>query len=134
MGQFILNTPECIPAEADRLFRRILACLLVGNTEVISILAVLGMNDQRNLIFPKQNERYESGRMVVVFSGRDGSKVIQCAISNEALEDHFESDGKNLLKVFQANRKRIEHEARRKYLAGSLEPDNSILLKTSDIG
>jgi serine/threonine-protein kinase HipA len=33
MGQFILNTPGCIPVEADRLFRRILACLLVGNTD-----------------------------------------------------------------------------------------------------
>lgn len=33
MGQFILNTPSCIPAEADRLFRRILANLLVGNTD-----------------------------------------------------------------------------------------------------
>ena len=33
MGRFILHTPGCIPAEADRLFRRILACLLVGNTD-----------------------------------------------------------------------------------------------------
>lgn len=33
MGQFILHTPSCIPAEADRLLRRILACLLVGNTD-----------------------------------------------------------------------------------------------------
>jgi serine/threonine-protein kinase HipA len=33
MGHFILNTPSCIPAEADRLLRRILACLLVGNTD-----------------------------------------------------------------------------------------------------
>ena len=33
MGQFILNSPGTIPAEADRLFRRILACLLVGNTD-----------------------------------------------------------------------------------------------------
>jgi serine/threonine-protein kinase HipA len=33
MGQFILNIPGCIPAEADRLFRRVLACLLVGNTD-----------------------------------------------------------------------------------------------------
>lgn len=33
MGQFILNTPGCIPAEADKLFQRILACLLVGNTD-----------------------------------------------------------------------------------------------------
>jgi len=33
MGQFILKTPTCIPAEADRLLRRLLACLLVGNTD-----------------------------------------------------------------------------------------------------
>ncbi|MFH1653568.1 MAG: HipA domain-containing protein [Pseudomonadota bacterium] len=33
MGQFILNTPGCIPAEADRLLHRILASLLVGNTD-----------------------------------------------------------------------------------------------------
>lgn len=33
MGQFILNSPNCIPAEVDPLLRRILACLLVGNTD-----------------------------------------------------------------------------------------------------
>lgn len=33
MGQFILNTPGCMPAEADKLFSRILACFLVGNTD-----------------------------------------------------------------------------------------------------
>lgn len=33
MGQFILNTPDCVPAEADRLLRRIFACLLLGNTD-----------------------------------------------------------------------------------------------------
>lgn len=33
MGEFILHTPSCIPAEAGRLLRRILACLLVGNTD-----------------------------------------------------------------------------------------------------
>ncbi|MGH6932990.1 MAG: type II toxin-antitoxin system HipA family toxin, partial [Dongiaceae bacterium] len=33
MGRFILDTPACIPAEGTRLFQRILACLLVGNTD-----------------------------------------------------------------------------------------------------
>lgn len=33
LGNFINTTPGCIPAEADRLYRRILACLLVGNTD-----------------------------------------------------------------------------------------------------
>lgn len=33
MGDFIRKTPTAIPAESDRLFRRILACLLMGNTD-----------------------------------------------------------------------------------------------------
>lgn len=33
LGQFINSTPSCMPAEADRLYRRILACLLMGNTD-----------------------------------------------------------------------------------------------------
>jgi serine/threonine-protein kinase HipA len=33
MAAFIRNTPGCIPAEAERLYRRILACLLIGNTD-----------------------------------------------------------------------------------------------------
>lgn len=33
MGRFIRRTPSCMPVEADRLLRRILACLLVGNTD-----------------------------------------------------------------------------------------------------
>lgn len=33
MAKFIRKTTDCVPAEIDRLFRRILACLLVGNTD-----------------------------------------------------------------------------------------------------
>lgn len=33
LGHFILRTPSCIPAEADRLLHRVLACLLTGNTD-----------------------------------------------------------------------------------------------------
>lgn len=33
MAGFIRHTPGCIPAEAERLYRRILACFLVGNTD-----------------------------------------------------------------------------------------------------
>lgn len=102
-------------------------------SNVIRILTVLGMNDQRNLIFPKPNERYDSLRMIVVFTGQDGDKTIQCAISTEALDDYFEGVGKNPLKIFQANHENIEHKARRKYLSGDIEADGSILVKTSDI-
>ncbi len=33
MGQFICHTPGCLKSEAARLYERILACLLVGNTD-----------------------------------------------------------------------------------------------------
>ena len=33
MGQFIQNSPACILAEGERLFRRLLACFLLGNTD-----------------------------------------------------------------------------------------------------
>ncbi|MFQ5974539.1 MAG: type II toxin-antitoxin system HipA family toxin [Alphaproteobacteria bacterium] len=33
MARFVRATPGCIPAEAERLFRRVLVCLLVGNTD-----------------------------------------------------------------------------------------------------
>lgn len=33
MAKFIRETRDCVPVEADRLFRRIIACLLVGNTD-----------------------------------------------------------------------------------------------------
>lgn len=33
MGRFIRETPGCVPAEAERLLRRVLACILIGNTD-----------------------------------------------------------------------------------------------------
>lgn len=33
MAAFIRRTPGCIPAEAERLFRRVLVCFLLGNTD-----------------------------------------------------------------------------------------------------
>ena len=100
---------------------------------VLSILTVLGMTDQRNLIFINEDERYDPIRMVVSFTGKDGKKTIKCAISNEALEDHFKGGENNILKTYQANREKIQHEIRRKYLAEQCEPDGSILLKSEDI-
>ena len=33
MARFIRTTPECAPADAERLFRRVITCLLLGNTD-----------------------------------------------------------------------------------------------------
>lgn len=99
----------------------------------MTILAVLGMVDERILIFPKSNMRYDPIRMVVLFDGMDGENTVPCAIGREALEDHFDGDNKEPVKAFRKHRARIEHEARRKYLAGRVEHDGLVLIKTEDL-
>jgi Protein of unknown function (DUF1488) len=68
-----------------------------------------------------------------VFWGQDRTQRIRCAISREALDDHFHCDKKNKLEVFRENRPAIEDIARRKYLSGRVEPDGTILIRTADI-
>jgi transcriptional regulator with XRE-family HTH domain len=102
-------------------------------SSVTSILKVLGMMDDRMLIFPESDERYDSVRMVVLFSGFDSNKVVPCAISREALEDYFDGDNKEPVKVFRNNHESIENEARRKYLSRRFESDGSVLIKTEDL-
>jgi transcriptional regulator with XRE-family HTH domain len=102
-------------------------------SSVIRILGVLGMLDQRVLIFPEPRERYNGDRLIVVFWGEDGDKEVRCTIGQEALADHFKPERKDPLKAFVANRAAIEHEARRKYLADRLESDGSVLIRTGDL-
>jgi hypothetical protein len=89
--------------------------------------------DRRYLQFPKPEEKYNSDRGVVVFWGQDGETRVRCEISREALDDHFHSDNKDKLEVFRSNRRAIEEEGRRKYLAGLTEADGSILIRTLDL-
>jgi transcriptional regulator with XRE-family HTH domain len=100
---------------------------------VLQIFRVLGMLDQRELIFPAPNARYHSIHRRIIFTGKDGEKTIFCAISEETLQDHFYAANKSLMQLFAMQRARIEHEARRKYLANSLERDGIVLVKTEDI-
>jgi hypothetical protein len=68
-----------------------------------------------------------------VFWGQDRAQRIRCAISREALDDHFHGDNRNKLEVFGENRLNIEDIARRKYLLGHVEPDGTVLIRTADI-
>jgi transcriptional regulator with XRE-family HTH domain len=102
-------------------------------SSITSILGVLGMLDERTLVFTDKLVRYDSVRDIAVFEGRDGDRTIRSAISGEALEDHFDGADVDPIKVFRAHRERIEHEARRKYLDGRLERDGSILIRTEDL-
>ena len=89
--------------------------------------------EQHDLRFPEPEDRYDFDRGVVMFWGDDGETRVRCAISEEALDDHFRGDDKDKLEVFRANRQPIEQEARRKYLNGETEPDGSVLIRTSDL-
>jgi transcriptional regulator with XRE-family HTH domain len=99
---------------------------------VISILTVLGMNDQRTLVFTEPHPYYAPAGRKVVFTGREGDKVILCAISQAALDDYFKGNEKDPLKVFQVHHENIEHAARRKYLKEAIEANGTILLTTKD--
>ncbi len=102
---------------------------------IIRILTVLGMIDQRELIFMEPGEQYDSLHDVVIFTGQDRGKKVQCGISGEALKDYYGGDkNKDLLKVFQAHRDSIEQETRRKYLSEKFESDGSVLVKSQDLG
>jgi len=85
------------------------------------------------LRFPDPREAFIFDREVVVFWGQDGATRVQCAISQEALDDHFKGDNKDKLEVFRTNRQAIEKEARKKYLAGATETDGSVFIRTLDL-
>jgi hypothetical protein len=89
--------------------------------------------ENKELIFPVRDEQYDRSRESVVFWGQDRAQRVRCLISREALNDHFQGDHKDKLDVFRANRQRIEEIARNKYLAGHIEPDGSVQIRTTDL-
>jgi len=89
--------------------------------------------ERHDLTFPEPMESLVFGRDMVLFYGRDGEAVVRCVITREALDDHFQGDGKDKLEVFRANRQAIEQEVRRQYNAGDTEVDGSILIHSDDL-
>jgi len=89
--------------------------------------------ENKELVFPAPEERFDAMRDVVEFWGLDRGERIRCVISEEALDDHFHGDNRNKLEVFRENRPAIEELAQRKYLTGQVEPDGTVLIRTADI-
>ncbi|MBI1868551.1 MAG: DUF1488 family protein [Methylocystis sp.] len=101
-------------------------------SSALAILGVLGMTDKRTLVFTDPASSYDSRG--VTFWGEDGVKPIRCRISREALDDHF-SEGDKLRPeaAFKKHRPAIEALARRKYLLGQLESENTVVIATQDV-
>jgi Protein of unknown function (DUF1488) len=93
---------------------------------------LLGMD----LTFNNPTPRYDFGRDIVAFEGQALGQSAACAISREALDDHFGADGLDKdgrVQAFLKNRSKIEKMARIKYLNCPIEEPDAVLIKTSDV-
>lgn len=75
---------------------------------------------------------YDSHREVVKFAAYVGGATVACAISREALMDHFENTSKEPASVFSRHRAAIECIAEKLIAKGRYESDGSILIRSSD--
>jgi hypothetical protein len=105
-------------------------------------LLLMTLNRTRDLLpeaglsFIDSVSNYDSTREVVSFSGQSFGELVACAVSREALEDHFGANGldrKGRLEVFRKNRRAIEELTRQKYLSRPIDQPGSILLGTMDV-
>ncbi|HTQ12284.1 MAG TPA: GSU2403 family nucleotidyltransferase fold protein [Rhizomicrobium sp.] len=90
-----------------------------------------------DLTFAQPPIRYDFSREIVYFDGNEsvGGRV-RCAVSREALEDHFGADGMDQhgrIERFRQNRSAIESMLRAKYLSWPVDEPGSVLLKTEDV-
>ena len=89
-----------------------------------------------DLTFRNPPVRYESDREVVRFAGESLGNPIECAVSREALEDHFGANNRGVkgrLEALQRNRTSIEELLRTKYLHWPVDQPESLLLTTADV-
>lgn len=89
-----------------------------------------------NLIFADTPPQYDSSREAVRFLGEALGHPVRCAVSREALSDHFGSDehGKQgALAAFHRNRAKIERMVKAKYLSWPVEGWDSVLLTSADV-
>jgi len=98
-----------------------------------SVCRVQWRLERHELTFPAPMESLVFGRDLVLFYGQDGEAIVRCTITGEALDDHFQGQGKDKVEVFRANREPIEQEVKRKYLAGDTEVDGSVLIRSEDL-
>lgn len=116
-----------------------------GLTEVESVtrdLTLRTVGAARSLLpgidlnFDSAPPRYDVSRDVVAFAGRALGRQVSCAISREALDDHFGTDGldkEGRVQAFLRSRSKIEQIARAKYLNDPIEEPDAVLVKTSDV-
>jgi hypothetical protein len=89
-----------------------------------------------DLTFNNRPAHYDFARDIVTFKGETFGQPVSCAISREALADHFGANGtdqEERVHKFLENRTAIEHLARTKYLCWPIEEPGAVLVKTLDV-
>jgi hypothetical protein len=89
-----------------------------------------------DLTFNNPPAHYDFDRDVITFVGEALDSPVQCAISREALDDHFGTNGLDKaqrLEKFLESRSAIEQLARTKYLTWPVEEPDKVLIKTKDV-
>ena len=87
-----------------------------------------------DLKFSNPAPHYDFSRDIVTFAGEAFGAPVTCAISREALDDHFGAATKEeRLQKFLENRSSIESMTREKYLNWPIEEPDAVLIKTSDV-
>jgi len=88
------------------------------------------------LVFPPVQLLHDTISGRIAFPAFDGQTAVRCSVSREALEDRSARAGTGapgLVDIFNIFRGDVEAAAARKYAAGKLEADGSILVKTADL-
>ena len=89
-----------------------------------------------DLAFSNPHLAYDSEREVVTFVGEALGSPVHCAISREALDDHFGADDlgqKGLIERVRKNRSKIEQMARTKFLSWRVEEPEAVLIRTDEV-
>jgi hypothetical protein len=97
---------------------------MLGNKGEVSVMGVAR--------FPHSTPLYDSHRMVVLFVAIVSNETIGCAISHEALTDHFENNALQPAAAFSRHRAAIERIAEKLISQKRFESDGSILIRTAD--
>ncbi|MBT1516219.1 DUF1488 family protein [Bradyrhizobium sp. SRL28] len=89
-----------------------------------------------DLTFDNPPVRHDFSRDIVTFQGSALGSSVACAISREALDNHFGTDGqdpKGRVEAVLRNRSRVELMARAKYLSWPVDEPGAVLIKTMDV-
>jgi hypothetical protein len=88
------------------------------------------------LEFGAPTARYDFERHVITFLGQAQGTAVRCAISREALDDHFGADGfdqEGRLRKFREHRAEVEHMLQTKYLDWPVAEIGAVVIKTEDV-